>query len=93
VRVRRGFKQSESDPCLFISMKVICVCYVDDCLFFARDQKDIDEVIASLQDENKPDRLLLSVEDDVAGFLRILMTKNDDGMIELIQTRLINRII
>jgi len=74
-------------------MKVICVCYVDDCLFFARDQKDIDEVIASLQDENKPDRLLLSVEDDVAGFLRILMTKKDDGMIELIQTRLINRII
>ena len=91
--VSRGFKQSESDPCLFISNKVICVCYVDDCLFFARDQADIDKVIASLQDERKPDRLLLSVEDDVAGFLGILMTKKDDGTIELIQTGLIDRII
>jgi len=91
--VSRGFKQSESDPCLFISKKVICVCYVDDCLFFARYQVDIGKVIASLQDENKPDQLLLSVEDDVAGFLGILMTKKDDGTIELIQTGLIDRII
>ena len=91
--VSQGFKQSESDPCLFISKKVICVCYVDDCLFFARDPKDIDKVIASLQDENKPDQLLLSVKDDVAGFLGIWMTKKDNGTIELIQTGLIDRLI
>ena len=78
---------------MFISKKVICICYVDDCLFFARDQKDIDKVIASLQDENKPDWLLLSVKYDVASFLGILMMKKDNGTIKLIQTRLINLII
>lgn len=29
-----SFKQSMLDPCLFISNKVICVVYVDGCLFF-----------------------------------------------------------
>ena len=31
--------QSELDPCLFIGDKVICICYVDDLLFWARDEK------------------------------------------------------
>ena len=75
----------DSDPCLFISRKVICVCNVDDCLFFARDQKDIYQVISILQDETKPDRLLLSVEDDIAGSLGILMIKKEDGTNELIK--------
>ena len=91
--LNQGFKQSDSDPCLFISNEVICVCYVDDCLLFAREQKAIDQVISSLQDKTKPDRLLLSVEDDVAGFLGILMTKKEDGTIKLNQTGLIDRII
>ena len=34
-----GFRQSQFDPCLFVSDKVICVTYVDDCPFFARDEK------------------------------------------------------
>ena len=66
---------------------------MDDCHSFAREQKAIDQVISSLQDKTKPDRLLLSVEYDVAGFLGILMTKKEDGTIELNQTGLIDRII
>ena len=38
------------DPCLFISAKVICVTYVDDCIMVARDAADIDMVIKSLRD-------------------------------------------
>ena len=53
----------------------------------------IDQVISSLQDKTKPDRLLLSVEDDVAGFLGILINKKEDGTINLNQTRLIDCII
>ena len=34
--IKCKFRQSESDPCLFFSDKVICVVYVDDCLFFSR---------------------------------------------------------
>jgi hypothetical protein len=30
-----GFTQSEKDPCLFMSDKVICIVYVDDTLFFS----------------------------------------------------------
>ena len=44
-----GFKQAvDVNACLFISPKVICITYVDDTLFFARDMKDIDLVIMKL---------------------------------------------
>ena len=36
-----GFRQSDFDSCLFISEKVACACYVDDCLFFAPKESDI----------------------------------------------------
>ena len=31
----RGFVMSKVDPCLFISKNMICVAYVNDCLFGA----------------------------------------------------------
>jgi len=40
-----GFKQSEVDPCIFISEKVICFVYVDDTLFFSPNVSDIDRVL------------------------------------------------
>ena len=43
-----GFRQAiEVDACLFVSPKVICITYVDDTLFFARDKADIHEKFAS----------------------------------------------
>lgn len=88
----RGFKQSQFDPCLFISEKVICLCYVDDCLFFAKDENDIDAVIQSLQ-RPEPTKFDLTIEEDVAGFLGINLHRNEDGTIELLQTGLIDRIL
>jgi Reverse transcriptase (RNA-dependent DNA polymerase) len=88
----RGFVQSQHDPCLFISQEVICLCYVDDCLFFSKDEANIDAVIASLQQE-EPTKLDLNIEDDVAGFLGILMECQEDGSIELKQAGLIDRIL
>jgi Reverse transcriptase (RNA-dependent DNA polymerase) len=88
----RGFTQSQHDPCLFISPSVICLCYVDDCLFFAKDSTDIDAVIKSLR-RPEPSSFDLNIEDDVAGFLGILMQKRDDGSIELLQTGLIDRVL
>ena len=48
----RGFKQAtipRTDiaigPCLFESYDVICLVYVDDCLFFAKDETSIDWVL------------------------------------------------
>eukprot|EP00804_Cyclotella_cryptica_P019245 CCRYP_006143-RA/>CCRYP_006143-RA protein AED:0.10 eAED:0.10 QI:0/-1/0/1/-1/0/1/0/179 len=37
-----GMEQSTLDPCLFIGKKVICICSVDDFIFWAMDEADID---------------------------------------------------
>ena len=89
----RGFVQSKNEPCLFVSKKVICLTYVDDCLFFAREERDIDAVIDDLRNNEKFQRFQLKVEDDVAGFLGILIKRHDDGTIELLQEGLIDRIL
>jgi histone deacetylase 1/2 len=84
-----GFTQSGSDQCLFISEKVVCLVYVDDTLLFAKDMKDIDDIIAALQAAG----MELEVEDDVAGFLGVHIDRRDDGTIHLTQKGLIARII
>ena len=87
-----GFKQMiDVDPCLFISDKVICLVYVDDTLLYARNMKDIDDVIERLTKEH---RMTLEVEDDVAGFLGVHINKNrETGEVTLTQRGLIDRII
>jgi hypothetical protein len=64
-----GFKQSEYDACLFVSDKVIYIVYVDDTLFFSPRQEYIDEMIVKLEESG----LSLEAEDDVAGFLGVLI--------------------
>ena len=39
-----GLTQAPFDPCLFIGEKVIAICYVDDLIFWARNEKDIVEL-------------------------------------------------
>ncbi|GFH50753.1 hypothetical protein CTEN210_07229 [Chaetoceros tenuissimus] len=89
---RSGLKQSVFDPCLFISDEVICVCYVDDCLFWAKDRAMIDAVIDKIKE-----KMTLEVEDSVDGFLGIKVERkpNEDGVeeIHLTQAGLINRVI
>ena len=34
-----GMEQSDLDPCLFLSNKVIAITYVDDILFWARNEE------------------------------------------------------
>ena len=84
-----GFKQSSSDPCLFMKGDCVCVVYVDDCLFFAKNQSIIDNVIEGIREVF----MALEKEDDVAGFLGVKLTKHEDGRIEMTQTGLIKRII
>ena len=45
--LERGFVMSKVDPCLFMYKTVICVVYVGDCLFWARSQSEIDNVMNS----------------------------------------------
>jgi len=86
--IKSGFAQSKTDPCLFFTDKVVCVVYVDDCLFFSKDQKDIDDCIKRIQDTGMD----LGVEADAAGFLGISIQRTDKG-VELTQSGLIDRVV
>jgi hypothetical protein len=84
-----GFESSESNQCLFISDKVICLVYVDDTLLYADDMQAIDDCIAALRNAG----MGLEVEDDVAGFLGVHIDRNDDGKILMTQMGLTDRIV
>ena len=47
--LERGFLMSKVDPCLFMSKTVIYVEYVDDYLFWACSQSEIDNVMNSFK--------------------------------------------
>ena len=77
------------DPCMFIGERVVAVVFVDDILFWATDEKYINDLGVQLRDQG----LLLEEEGDAAGFLGVTMTRDDKGAIELKQTGLIDRIL
>ncbi len=75
-----GVPQSEFVPCLYIGKQVICICYVDDLLFWAKDEKDIHELALKLRELG----IDLEQEDDAAGFLGVRMDRDaDTGLLEL----------
>ena len=80
---------SRMDPCLFVGPKVLAVAYVDDILFWAKDEKDINDLAILLREQG----LLLEQEDDAAGFLGVRLSYTPDGKIEMKQTGLIDRVI
>ena len=49
--LERSFVMRKVDPCLFMSKTVICVVYVDDYLFWARSQSEIDNVMKSFKED------------------------------------------
>jgi len=86
-----GFVQCvDVDQCLFVSKKVILLCYVDDCLLCAKDPASIDKVIEQLHAQN----MQLEEEGTAEGFLGVYIKPNEaDGTITLTQEGLTNRII
>jgi hypothetical protein len=62
---RLRFKQSKSDPCLFLQKYMSIVLYTDDCLIYARDTKDIDSFVKTLRDDYK---LTLNSPDPIDDF-------------------------
>jgi hypothetical protein len=62
--------------------------YVDDTLFFSPRQEYIDEMIVKLEASG----LIMEAEDDVAGFLGVLIERRGDGTILMTQPGLTQRI-
>lgn len=85
-----GFEsQTDLDPCLFVSDKVIVLVYVDDTLFFSPKDEYIEETIQALRDTG----MELEAEDSVAGFLEVHIDRQDDGAIKFTQKGLTKRIV
>jgi hypothetical protein len=84
-----GLTQSQLDPCMYCGDGVICLTYVDDCLFFGNDQRVIDRKIKSIQDSG----LKLTVEDDIFAFLGVELVRKDTGEVELRQRGLIDKVL
>ena len=85
---RCGMKQSELDPCLFISDTVIAVMYVDDMLMWSTSEEDIFKLCGLLRAEG----VELEEEDDAAVFLGVKLTTCGTQM-TMTQEGLIDRII
>jgi hypothetical protein len=86
--IQRGFVQSQIDQYLFLRRDCIIVTYVDDCLFFAKDPKTIEELLVSLRK-----KIVLTDEGDVGNFLGIKVERQKNGSINLTQPGLIDKII
>ena len=77
--LERGFVMSKVDPCLFMSKTVICVVYVDDCLFWERSQSDIDNVMKYFKEDGPSYNWEHSKVESVSEFLGIDINSFYDG--------------
>jgi hypothetical protein len=84
-----GFTVSQHSPCLYYRDGVIILTYVDDCLFFAKEQKQIDDVLELI----KKSELQFTIEDDAFTFLGVELKKHDDGTVEFLQKALIDKVL
>ena len=67
---------------------MVCLVYVDDCLFFCRDPAKHKAMVKDLSKD-----MDLTTEGDVTSFLGIKIKKDDDGSFYLSQPGLIKRVI
>jgi hypothetical protein len=86
---RLGFKQSKSDPCLFLRKDMIIVLYTDDCLLYARDTKEIATFVKTLRNDYK---LTLNDPDPIDDFLGIHFAHQENGELHMSQTGLIDAV-
>ena len=87
----RGFKSSQIDPCVFISKTTICLVYVDDCIIISKQNKTIDNLIASLLNGAK--QFNLTDDGNLHNYIGVEFTRHKNGWLEMKQEFLIKRII
>ena len=68
---KHGFTPSKVEPWIFISNAVICVQYIDDCLWFYRDQKKLDKVLQSFSDDGYKYNWKMRVDSTVTEYLEL----------------------
>ena len=89
-----GFEQSQADNCVFYRKLVVFMFYVDDGLFFARRDKDIDKAIKYLQNVSKAKRKLTTDDQgDVKDYLGVNFEQLEDGCLKLTQPQIIKDVL
>jgi hypothetical protein len=85
-----NFRQSDADPCLFISPTVICLIYVDDALFVYKSPEEVNILTKKMKEIG----MLFEEESDVAGYLGVLLDRDpENNTITLRQSGLAQRIV
>jgi hypothetical protein len=69
--LRESFRQSASDPCLFLHKDCIRIVYTDDCIIFSREDSTIDTLIRNLSQT-----FLLEDQGSAQDYLGIRITKD-----------------
>ena len=87
----REFKESLSDPCVFISKNMVILTYVDDCILIAKDESVLQDFIISL--ESGPENFIFTDEGSMSSYLGVAINKLPNKGFELTQPHLIDRII
>jgi len=82
----RGWRPTESDPCMFTKDDVILVLYVDDAYLTSPNKASIDACIESLKKD-----FSLTDEGDLKDYLGVRIVRHPDGSAELLQPRMIDR--
>ena len=70
-----GHKPSSIDQCVYLKEDSTIVCYVYDCIIFAKNDKIIQQIYGQLKDIN----FAFTEEGDVTECLGIKMTHHRDG--------------
>ena len=84
------FRQSDADPCLFISPTVTLLCYCDNCLLLYKSLEAVDIIKTQMNDAG----MIFEEESDVAGYLVVLIDRDtDNDTITLRQLGLAQRIV
>jgi len=84
-----GFTPSAVDQCVYFRDNTVIVCYVDDCLIFAKEKEEIQKTCTQLKEMN----FVFTEEGDVIEYLGIQIKNNKDGSMRLSQPYLLKRII
>ena len=86
--LRRGWKPSSIDPCLYTKPNIALVIYVDDACLMSPNKSLIATEILSLQKEFQ-----LTSEGILKDYLGTRFTRNPDGSLTLTQPRMVRRIL
>jgi len=93
--IAEGFTPSELDPCLYFGHGMAVLTYVNDCIFFGRDLRKIDAIIAKLREKFELTVEESQVEDqDVFAYLGVEVQVNKaTGEMTFLQQGLIDKVL